>query len=70
MLEVKRERPGLDLDLPSSHESRLEPNAFLADIALRAMLRALPDVADDLKILLSEAVFVALHNKHVMVDTE
>jgi hypothetical protein len=70
MLEVKRKRSGLDLNLPSSHESRLEPDAFLADIALRNVLRALADVADGLEVLLGEAVFVALHNKHVMIDAE
>ena len=42
MLEEKRKGPGLDLNLPRSHESRLEPDAFLADIALRPVLELLP----------------------------
>jgi hypothetical protein len=60
----------LNLNLPSSHKSRLEPDAFLAGVALRTMLRALADVADGLEFLLSEAVVIALHNKHIMIDAE
>jgi hypothetical protein len=62
MLEEKRKRSRLDLNLPRSHESRLEPNAFLADIALCPVLRALADATDSFDVLLGEAVLVALYN--------
>jgi hypothetical protein len=68
MLEVKREWPRLDLDLLCSHESGLEPDTFLADIALGTSLRALTDTADRVKIFLSEAIFIAFHNKPVMIN--
>ena len=70
MLEVEGEWPGLDVDLPSSHKHRLEADALLAYVALRALLGTLADIADGSQVLLGEAVLVAFNLKHVMVDSK
>lgn len=67
MLKVELEWPRLNMDLPGSHEHRLEADALLADVALRAALGAFADVANGAQVLLGEAILVALNDKYVVI---
>ena len=58
------------MNLPGDHEDGLEADAFLADVALGSSFGALADGADGCEVLLSEAVFIAIHHNAVMQDIE
>lgn len=58
------------MHLPSCHEYRLESDAFLAYIALRSSLRALPDITDCCQILSCEAIFIAFNDNSIGVDSK
>jgi len=70
MCEGERVGAGLNMHLPGHFEHRFEPNAFLANVALAAHFGALPDVADGPQVCLIEAIFVAVDDDAIMVDSE
>ena len=70
VLKEKGEVARLDDDLVSGHENRLEANAFLANVSLGAAFAASADLADGGKILVREAILVAVDNDVVVVNME
>ena len=55
---------------PSCHEDGLESDAFLAYVALRSGLGALPDITNCRQIFPLEAIFVAINDNSIWVDSE
>jgi len=56
--------------LPGDLEDGLEADAFLADVALSAELGALSNAADGSQVPFVKAIFVAVDNNLIIVDTE
>lgn len=70
MLEAKGKGTRLDPDLPSHFEHGLEPDTFLADIALSAQFGALTHIADSSEIQLCETVLVTFDDDLAVIDTK
>lgn len=60
----------LYVNTPRNHEHRLEPNAFFANISLRPQLGALADITNRDKVILCEAIFIALDHDAARVELE
>jgi hypothetical protein len=58
------------MHFPGSHEDRLEPDAFLSNVASGANFGTLTDCADRFQVLGREAILVALNSDLVGVYFE
>src|SRR5262249_55106884 len=70
MLEVEGEIARADVNLPSGHKDRFNPDAIVSDIAFGRYLRALIYGADCVEVFLREAILIALYDDTVAVKTE
>jgi hypothetical protein len=70
MREGEGKGAGLDMNLPSSHEHRLESNTLLPNIPLISGLGAIANRTNSSKVLIVESIFIAFKNYSVRVHSK